>query len=107
MHAAIRRYPAKAGSYDAKALRDLKQRVEAGYIPQIQEIRGFHGYFMVDVGGGKELVTISFFDDREGTSDSTRRAAAFVRTDPMRDQLGTPEVIEGELLLAKEAALSS
>jgi hypothetical protein len=30
-----------------------------------------------------------------------------VRTDPMKDQLGAPEVIEGELLLAKEAALSS
>jgi hypothetical protein len=61
---------------------------------------------MMDVGN-KELVTISLFEDRDGTTESTRRAAEFVRTDPMKDQLGTPEVIEGELLLAKEAALSS
>jgi hypothetical protein len=52
-------------------------------------------------------VTISLFEDRDGTTESTRRAAEFVRTDPMKDQLGAPEVIEGELLLAKEAALSS
>ncbi|HWB43722.1 MAG TPA: hypothetical protein VG500_20845 [Gemmatimonadales bacterium] len=106
MHATIRRYPAKSGSFDPQALKGLKQRVEAGFIPRIQDVRGFHGYFMMDVGN-KELVTISLFEDRDGTTESTRRAAEFVRTDPMKDQLGAPEVIEGELLLAKEAALSS
>jgi hypothetical protein len=106
MFATIRRYTPKTGKVDQKTLDDLKHRIEDGFLPIAQDIRGFHCYYAVNVGN-KELVTISIFEDKSGATESTRRAADFVKKDPMKDQLGSPEVIEGELLVSKEAAVSA
>jgi hypothetical protein len=106
MYATIRRYAPKAGAVTKGAIDDLKHRIEDGFLPTLQEIRGFHGYFAVNVGD-KELVTISLFEDKAGATESTRRAADFVKTDPMKDQLGSPEVLDGELLVLKEAAVGA
>ena len=101
MYATIRRYTAKTGT-TKQTIDDLKNRIEEKFTPLVQEIRGFHSYGVVNVGN-KDLVTISIFDDRNGATESTRRAAEFVQKDPMKDQLGKPEVLEGELLVLKEA----
>jgi hypothetical protein len=100
MYATIRRYTPK-GTVDQKTLDDLKHRIEDGFVPIAQDIRGFHCYYAVNVGN-KELVTISIFEDKNGATESTRRAADFVKKDPMKDQLSNPEILEGELLVSKE-----
>jgi hypothetical protein len=102
MYAAIRRYTPKTATTE-EAIDDLKHRIENGFLPIVQEIRGFHSYAALNAG--KEIVSISIFEDRTGATESTRRAAEFVQRDPMRDRLGTPELLEGELLLLKEAAV--
>ena len=106
MFATIRKYSPKTGTVARKDITDLKQRIETGFLPQIQDIRGFHSYHVVNVND-KELVTISLFEDRAGGSESTRRAAEFVKKDPMKDRLGAPEVMEGELLVSREAAVGA
>jgi hypothetical protein len=106
MYATIRRYTPKTGTLDKKAFDDLKNRIEDGFLPIVQDIRGFHCYYAVNVGT-KELVTISLFEDKTGATESTRRAADFVKKDPMKDQLGSPEVLDGELLVLKEAAVGA
>ena len=103
MYASIRRYTPKTGT-TKETINDLKNRIEEKFTPLVQEIRGFHSYGVVNVGN-KDLVTISIFDDRNGATESTRRAAEFVQKDPMKDQLGKPEVLEGELLVLKEAGV--
>jgi molybdopterin synthase catalytic subunit len=103
MYATIRRYTAKT-STTKQSIDDLKNRIEEKFTPLVQEIRGFHTYGVVNVGN-KDLVTISIFEDRNGAAESTRRAAEFVQRDPMKDQLGKPEVLEGELLVLKEAGV--
>ncbi len=105
MYATIRRYTPKA-TVDQKTLDDLKHRLENGFVPIAQEIRGFHSYYAVNVGN-KQVVTISIFDDKAGATESTRRAAEFVKKDPMKDQLGSPEILEGDLLVSKEAAVGA
>jgi hypothetical protein len=105
MYATIRRYTPK-GTVDQKTLDDLKHRIEDGFVPIAQDIRGFHCYYAVNVGN-KELVTISLFEDKTGATESTRRAADFVKKDPMKDQLGSPEIFEGELLVSKEALVGA
>jgi hypothetical protein len=105
MYTIIRRYTPKVG-VEQKAIDDLKRRIEDGFLPRIQEIPGFHSYYAVNVGN-KELVSISVFEDKTGASESNRRAAEFVKQDPMKDQLGSPEIIEGELLVSKEAAVGA
>lgn len=105
MYATIRRYTPK-GSVDKKTIDDLKRRIESGFVPTVQEIRGFHCYYVLNTGNN-ELVTIGIFDDKTGATESTRRAAEFVKKDPDKDRLGTPQVHEGELLVMKEAAVAT
>ena len=104
MYATIRRYTPK-GTLDPKALEDFKHRIEDNFLPVAREIRGFHAYYVVNVG--KEIVSISVFEDKTGANESTRRAAEFVKDDPIKDQMGTPQVLEGELLVSKEAPVAA
>ena len=106
MYATIRRYTPKPGTVDRKAIDDFKQRIENGFVPTAQEIRGFHCYYVVNVGN-KELVSIGIFEDKTGAAESTSRAAEFVKKDPLKNQLGNPEIFEGELLVSKEAAVAA
>jgi hypothetical protein len=105
MYATIRRYTPKSG-VDKKAIDELKRRIEDRFVPTVQEIRGFHGYYFVNAGKD-ELVSIGIFEDKTGATESTRRAAEFVKNDPMKDRLGAPEVHEGELLVMKEGTVAA
>ncbi|HEX6668390.1 MAG TPA: hypothetical protein VF061_02460 [Gemmatimonadales bacterium] len=104
MYAIIRRYTPK-GNVDQKALDEFKHRIEDKFLPAAQEIRGFHSYYVVNAG--KDLLSISVFEDKTGASESTRRAAQFVKQDPMKDIWGSPELLEGELLVSKEAPVGA
>ncbi len=103
MYATIRRYTPKTGT-TKETIDQLKNRIEEKFAPMVQEIRGFHSYGVLNVGN-KELVSISIFEDRNGATESTRKAAEFVQKDPLKDQLSKPEVLEGEFLVLKEAGV--
>ena len=104
MYAIIRRYTYKTGTVDRKTIDELKRQTEDKFA--VQDIRGFHSYYMVNVNN-KELVSIGVFDDKAGAAESTRRAAEFVKTLSIRDQISAPEVIEGELLVSREAPVGA
>jgi hypothetical protein len=106
MYATIRRYTPKGGTFTKGKIEELTPRIEQGFLPILQEVPGFHCYYVLSMGE-KELVTISLFESQSGAKESNRRAAEFVRNDPLKDQLGSPEVIEGELLVTKEAAVGA
>jgi hypothetical protein len=103
MYATIRRFSTKTAA-TKDTVDGLKRRIEERFVPTIQDIRGFHSYALLNVGD-KEIVSISIFEDRQGASESTRRSAEFVQKDPLKDQLSKPEVLEGELLVLREAAV--
>jgi hypothetical protein len=103
MYATIRRYTPKGT--DQTSLEQLKRRIEETFLPMVQDIRGFHCYYVANAG--KDLVSISIFDDKTGAAESTRRAAEFVKKDPLKDQLGSPEVLEGDLIVSKEALVGA
>ena len=103
MYATIRRYSTKT-AVAKENIDDFKRRIEEKFVPTIQDIRGFHTYGVLKVGD-KDLLSVSIFEDRQGASESTRKAAEFVQKDPLRDQLSKPEVLEGEFLVLKEAGV--
>ncbi len=103
MYATIRRYTPKAAATQQN-VEDLKRRIEEKFVPTVQDIRGFHSYAVLNVGN-KELFSINIFEDREGAAESTRRATEFIQRDPLKDQLGKPEVFEGDLVVLKEAGV--
>jgi hypothetical protein len=101
MYATIRRFAAKNPSSAKDLFTGLKQRIEDNFLPRLQEIPGFHCYYVVNANN-RELVSVSIFETPDGAKESTRRSAEFVRADPAKDQLQDPEIIEGELLVGKE-----
>jgi molybdopterin synthase catalytic subunit len=103
MYATIRRYSTKTAT-NRETLEQFKRRIEEKFVPVVHEIRGFHSYGVLSTGE-KELVSLTIFEDRQGATEATRKAAEFVQKDPLKDQLSKPEVIEGELLLLKEAGI--
>jgi hypothetical protein len=105
MYATLRRYTPKGGTLAKNKIEELQHRIEQGFLPIVQEVPGFHCYYVL--GGEKELVSVSIFESQSGAQESSRRAAEFVRNDPLKDLLGSPEVTEGELLITKEAMVGS
>jgi hypothetical protein len=105
MYATLRRYTPKGGTLTKSKIEELQHRIEQGFLPIVQEVPGFHCYYVL--GGEKELVSISIFESKSGAQESGRRAAEFVRNDPLKDLLGSPQVSEGELLVTKEAMVGS
>jgi hypothetical protein len=103
MYATIRRYSSKTAA-TKETIDGLKRRIEEKFVPAIQEIRGFHSYGVLTVSD-KELISISIFEDRQGATESTRKSAEFVQKDPLKDQLSKPEILEGELMVLREAAV--
>jgi len=106
MYATIRRYTPKDPTSAKDMFTNLKQRIEKSFLPILQEVPGFHGYYVINADD-RELVTVSIFENRSGAQESTRRAAEFVRNDPLRDKLTSPEIIDGELLVSKEALVGA
>ena len=103
MYATIRRYSTKTGA-NSDTVDQFIRRIDEKFYPTTSDVRGFRSYSVLRTGE-KEIVTLSLFDDRQGAAESTRKAAEFVSKDPFKDQLSKPEVIEGELLLHKEAGM--
>jgi len=103
MYATIRRYSTKT-SVSAETVDQFKRRIEEKFLPTINEVPGFRSYAILRTGD-KEIVSLTLFEDRQGAAEGTRKAAEFVSKDPFREQLSKPEVIEGELLLHKEAGM--
>ena len=101
MYTSIRRYTFKAG-VDTKTLDDYLGRIESTFLPRVQDIRGFHSYYLAKVND-HEIVGIGIFDDKAGADESSRWAAEFVQRDPIKDRINTPEITEGELRISREA----
>jgi hypothetical protein len=102
MYAVIRRYTSKERGLTKDNLKDLQQRIDHDFVPMLHDVPGFHGYYAMNVND-RELVTISICETKAAVTETTRRAADFVKKDPLKDTLGTPEVFEGDLLVVKES----
>lgn len=105
MYASIRRYLFKPG-IDRKTLDDYLGRIESTFVPRIQEIRGFHSYYLVKVSEN-EIVGFGIFEDKAGSDESSRRAVEFVKSDSIRDKINSPEIIEGGLRIARETPVTA
>jgi len=73
MHAVIRRYNTAQG-----AAAEIADRVNAEFVPIINQAPGFIAYYVVESGDGT-LLSVSVFEDRAGSDESTKVATAWVR----------------------------
>jgi hypothetical protein len=106
MFVTIRRYSPKNGAITKAALDLLRRQIQDDFLPILREIPGFHGYYVLNIGG-RELLTISLCDSKEGSEESNRCAADYTLRNPLVYELGRPEVTEGEVLTFAEASVAA
>jgi hypothetical protein len=97
MYAVVRTYSGQG----AAEVFDLIVRLESEVRGLFEEVPGFVSYTAVRTGDGGS--TVSVCQDKTGTSETTRRAAAFLR-DKMNGPLDPPAITEGEAVLQFSAA---
>ena len=95
MFTSIRKYRVRQGSAE-----ELARRVQEGFVPLVQQMRGFKGYYLLD-GGPGVLITISVFDSADEALASNEKAADWVRNNVMEFTTGMPEVMVGNILIAE------
>jgi hypothetical protein len=103
MFVTIRRYSPKNGAVNKASLQLLRRQLQDEFLPQVQQVQGFVGYYVLNVGD-RELVTLGFCETREGAAESNRCAAEYTLRNPLVFELGRPEVTEGEVLTFAEGA---
>ena len=91
MHAVVRHYRGNAQLMD-----ELERRTDE--VEQlIRDVPGFVSYSLVRTADGG--FSVSVFEDRSGTEESTRLAADFIRQNTPQVAGSPPEIIEGDTIL--------
>jgi hypothetical protein len=103
MFLTIRRYSPKNGAINKASLEVLRRQIQEDFLPVIQQIPGFRGYYVVNIDN-RELMTLSLCDSTEASEASTRCAADYTLRNPLMYELGRPEVTQGEVLTCAEPA---
>jgi hypothetical protein len=92
MHATIRRYE----GIDPDRNDELHRLVGEHLIPQLEELEGFRGYYLIDAHDGT-TISVSLFDTWEQAADSSRVSAAWVLDAGFADAVPAPTITVGEV----------
>src|SRR3989337_1502376 len=101
MFATIRRYEAiEQGRTD-----ELVKKADEILLPQLSELPGFTGYYLIEAGNGV-MSSIGFFDTAEHADESTHVASNWVRENKLETALPTPpKITSGKVVLHKTREL--
>jgi hypothetical protein len=91
MHVVIRQYGGNSKLIDELVGR--RKEVEE----LIKGVDGFVAYYLVKTASGG--ASISVFENEAGTTESTKRAAAYIQENLAGVAAGSPEVIEGQAVI--------
>jgi hypothetical protein len=94
MYGVVRRYTNAAELFDEL----VRRRNEAEEV--LRSVPGFSGYYLIRSGDGGASLTLC--ESQEGTAESTRRTADWVRKNLPDLAARPPEVIEGEVIIQLE-----
>ena len=89
MYVVVRRYTGASKLIDAMVERQSEVKDLISAVP------GFRAYYAVNTGSGG-VATITACDDQAGTTESSRRAAEWVRANVSGVTISPPEISEGE-----------
>ena len=92
MHVVVRNYKGSAKLIDE--LIDRRGDVEE----LIRGVPGFVSYHLIRSSDGG--ASISVFQDKAGTEESTRRAAAYIKENLEGVAAGPPQIVEGESVIS-------
>jgi len=94
MHATVRRYE----GIDKVRSEEITRKVNDSLVPELSELPGFIGYFVIDAGGGV-LTSVSLFESSAQADASSRLAAGWIRDHDLESALpNAPRITAGPLI---------
>lgn len=94
MHAIMRRYEGVESSRTVEVAKNVDEKL----IPQLKELAGFSGYYLIDSGSGV-ITSISLFDTSDQADNSSRIASSWVRDEKLETALpNPPKITFGEVV---------
>jgi len=100
MHAILRRYE----GVDSRRSVELARNVDEKFIPKLNELPGFSGYYLIEAGNGV-MTSVSVFETAEQADKSSRIASTWVRDEKLEKVLpNPPKITFGEVVRVKSSA---
>jgi hypothetical protein len=94
MYATVRRYE----GIDKVRSEEITRKVVDSLVPNISELPGFVGYFLIDAGAGV-LTSVSLFESSAEADASTKMAAVWIREHDLELALpNAPKITAGPLI---------
>jgi hypothetical protein len=94
MHATIRRYE----GVDATRMNELVRKVDETFVPQIGELPGFAGYFLIEADNGV-LSSISLFETSEQADESAKLVKNWISDENFDKAIpNAPKITSGKVI---------
>ena len=94
MHATIRSYH----GVDQTRAGELTTKVNQTLVPQLQELPGFQGYYLVEAGNGM-FTSFGLFDTPEQGEESTKLVTRWIRDEKLEGLMpNEPKIISGKVI---------
>jgi hypothetical protein len=94
MHATIRRYE----GVDAARTNELTGKVNEKLVPQLRQLPGFAGYYLIEAGNGV-LSSLGLFETAEQADESTKVVAQWIRDENFDSAMpNAPKITSGKVV---------
>ena len=94
MHATIRRYD----GVDTTRINELVSKVNQTFVPQVRELPGFAGYFLIEADNGV-LSSLSLFEMPEQADKSTKLVKNWISDENLGRTLpNAPKITSGKVV---------
>ena len=101
MHATIRRYEGVDQSRSA----ELTRKVNETFVPKLEKLPGFAGYFLVEAGNGV-FSSLSLFETPEQGMESTKFVATWIRDEKLDTIIpNEPKITSGRVVAQSDRVL--
>ena len=99
MHATIRRYE----GVDATRMNEIADKVNETLVPQLRELPGFAGYFLVKADNGV-VSSLSLFETPEQTDESTKVVTNWIGDENFNTAIpNAPKITSGRVVAQSNA----
>ena len=95
MHATIRRFE----GVDMTRINEVVGKVNETLIPQLRELPGFNGYFLIDADNGIQS-SLSLFETREEADESTKVVTKWISDENFNKAIPNPPKITSGKVVA-------
>jgi hypothetical protein len=94
MQATIRHYE----GVDAARTNEVVERVNETLVPQLRELPGFSGYYVLDAGNGV-ISSVSLFETSEQAEESTKLVAEWISDENLETAIpNAPKITSGKVV---------